>query len=74
MNTRFKGMNHPIQSLAVPSLTPPYLRTPGAKVTYNGEDIGVVDSVTDDEVVVKLNPGCEEKFRALLDAPHKAGS
>lgn len=69
MNTRFKGYDHPVQGLAGPRLVPPYMLTTGTPIRYDGEVIGEIEAVVDDTVVVKIQPGCEEKFKKFLACP-----
>ncbi len=65
---KFKGTNHVIQSGIAASLLAPR-PTPGTPVRYNDEIVGVVDSVTDDEVFLKINPDKMELFREKFNTP-----
>jgi hypothetical protein len=68
MTDKFKGTNHVIQSGIAASLLAPR-PTPGTPVRYNDEIVGVVDSVIDDCVMLKINPDKIELVREKFNTP-----
>jgi len=63
---KFKGTNHVIQSGIAASLLAPR-PTPGTPVRYNDEIVGVVESVTDDSVMLKINKDRVDLMELIRD-------